>query len=137
MICPSSSSKSIQSICVRFVIISPASISDKRKTRSTSLGSSLSKAPDSAPCSNSKRISSAVTGNTSGLSAPIIFVTKDVDADRIQTKGVHILENHTIGLAKRQAVFSGLSIAIRLGTNSPRIKVKYVITTTMVTMLIV
>ena len=55
---------------------------------------------------------------------PMTFVTKAVEADRNQMRGVLTVQKYSIGRARKQAMASGLLMAMRFGTISPKMMVK-------------
>ena len=60
---------------------------------------------------------------SSDLFKPNIFINKFVEAERIFTNGVDILEITLIGLIAIKAISSGFCNAILFGSNSPNTKV--------------
>ena len=124
----SCTSRQIKSL--RWVMIEDILRSPKLKTRSTISCSTSCTHPPSVPSRTIAFISSSVIPSFWDES-PKKRHTPAVLLVSIHTKGDAIYDNHDIGLDTIFATRSEAIIPIRLGTNSPIIRVKYVTIITM------
>ena len=124
----SSSESSIQSMVrsVRCVTISAAVRSSNSKTFWMKSCSSLSMAPVSPPVSTIILISSSLTRSSLSLgSIPKSLRTALVETERSHTTGLNKTDIPLTIPDTPRASCSDLFMAIRLGTSSPKIRVKY------------
>jgi len=112
------------------VMRDPTVRSPRRNTRLTIVCSAGSKTPARVPCSIMTAISFSVTGGSSEARSPMRRVTTSVERVRKETMGENSFDSHFMGRAMMEAIRSGLCNAMRLGTSSPMMSDRYVMTRT-------
>ena len=131
-----SSSKSIQIISLRGVMILSTFWSSSLNTLLIMSSSSCSIVPSSLPSSIINLISSSVTTSSFLFSILSNHKRKLLDLARMKLTGFEIFSRTTMLLATLRAILSGSFKAITLGTISPMTKVRYVVTITTIATLI-
>ena len=114
----------------RGIIIEPIWRSSRRKTLRTIWCSCASMTPASTPSSRLAAISSSVTLRDGPPRMPSSRRTASVLAPSSQTKGRVAVDRKFIGRATSRAIVSGNIWPSRLGTSSPKMMVRKVITAT-------
>ena len=106
------------------VISAAARLSPRRKTRLTISCSASSKTPAWAPSLTRALTSSSVTDDSADGRMRNSRRTSSVDPLRSRTTGTPTTDSIRSGLATMAAIRSGLLIASRLGTSSPKTREK-------------